>query len=329
MQQLNTNNRNQSIDILKFLAVLFITNSHFDEQYVYAKELATGGAIGDALFFFCSGYTLFIGRLGRFDTWYKRRIRRIYPSVIAVSLLLSAIWGVNRDIFHIFTKGGDWFVSCIMIYYVLLYLIRCYAIRRLTWVYGAVCLVVMVWYVWFFEPKDVMWMYKWNYFKWSFFFLPMLMGAQIGLMEKEKGSVAPKFCITCTYFLINTCLFYVVQLFCDSYPQWGFMQILSLPPLLGTCFYLYRLCQTKEALQMMRGWGGIVISAIGGLCLEIYLVQPFVRTTILNWLFPFNLLIIFIGIVLAAYVCRILARFFQQTFSSEDGYDWKKIVSLY
>lgn len=38
-------NRNISIDILKFFAVLLITNSHFDEQYVYCKELATGGLL--------------------------------------------------------------------------------------------------------------------------------------------------------------------------------------------------------------------------------------------------------------------------------------------
>lgn len=55
--------RNIALDILKFFAVVLITNSHFDNQYVYAKGLATGGAIGDALFFFISGYSLFWGVL--------------------------------------------------------------------------------------------------------------------------------------------------------------------------------------------------------------------------------------------------------------------------
>lgn len=52
-------NRNISIDILKFLAVLFITNSHMDLLYGEYSYLATGGAIGDALFFFISGFTIF------------------------------------------------------------------------------------------------------------------------------------------------------------------------------------------------------------------------------------------------------------------------------
>lgn len=66
--------RNISIDILKCFAALIITNSHMDILYPKFGALATGGAIGDALFFFCSGFTLFLGRMGRFDNWYKRRL---------------------------------------------------------------------------------------------------------------------------------------------------------------------------------------------------------------------------------------------------------------
>lgn len=74
--------RNIGIDILKCFAAIVITNSHMDILYPKFGALATGGAIGDALFFFCSGFTLFLGRMGRFDNWYKRRINRIYPTVL-------------------------------------------------------------------------------------------------------------------------------------------------------------------------------------------------------------------------------------------------------
>ena len=44
--------RNHTIDILKFLAAILITNSHMDVLYPGKfSVLATGGAIGDALFF--------------------------------------------------------------------------------------------------------------------------------------------------------------------------------------------------------------------------------------------------------------------------------------
>lgn len=78
-------NRNISIDILKFLAVLFITNSHMDLLYGEYSYLATGGAIGDALFFFISGFTIFLGREYKdFSNYYKRRINRIYPTVFCM-----------------------------------------------------------------------------------------------------------------------------------------------------------------------------------------------------------------------------------------------------
>lgn len=78
-----TRKRDISIDIVKFLAVFLIINSHADIMYPQFSQLATGGAIGDALFLFCSGYTLFWSGTKRFDNWYKRRINRIYPSVFA------------------------------------------------------------------------------------------------------------------------------------------------------------------------------------------------------------------------------------------------------
>ena len=61
--------RDVSIDILKFFAALIITNSHMGLLYGKYSMFATGGAIGDVLFFFASGFTLFMGRMGRFDIW--------------------------------------------------------------------------------------------------------------------------------------------------------------------------------------------------------------------------------------------------------------------
>lgn len=44
-------NRNASIDILKCIAAILITNSHMELLYGKYSILATGGAIGDVLFF--------------------------------------------------------------------------------------------------------------------------------------------------------------------------------------------------------------------------------------------------------------------------------------
>ena len=52
------------MDILKFIACLAITNSHFDVVYGPLSPIATGGAIGDILFFFASGFTIFLSSRG-------------------------------------------------------------------------------------------------------------------------------------------------------------------------------------------------------------------------------------------------------------------------
>ena len=68
----NVQHRNVGIDILKFFAVILVTNSHMDLLYGRWSILATGVAIGDALFFFCSGFTLFLGQKRRFDNYYQK-----------------------------------------------------------------------------------------------------------------------------------------------------------------------------------------------------------------------------------------------------------------
>ena len=133
----NFKKRDISIDVIKFIAVLFIINSHADMCYPKFSALATGGAIGDALFLFCSGYTLVWGSLKRFDNWYKRRVNRIYPSVFAC-LLVSALLGkLTFASLDWWKMGGGEFVVFIMVYYLLLYGVQKWFIDRIPWVIGA------------------------------------------------------------------------------------------------------------------------------------------------------------------------------------------------
>lgn len=54
----NIEGKNKGIILLKFVAALFITYSHMAILFPKFQGLVTGGAIGDGLFFFCSGFTL-------------------------------------------------------------------------------------------------------------------------------------------------------------------------------------------------------------------------------------------------------------------------------
>ena len=96
--------RDYGIDLLKFFAVLLITNSHMDCMYPI-KELGTGGAIGDAFFFYCSGFTIFRKDYDNFLEYYKRRINRIYPIVISWAIYKVLLFDYNDNILYTILHG--------------------------------------------------------------------------------------------------------------------------------------------------------------------------------------------------------------------------------
>lgn len=120
----NLEGRSKAIVILKCLAALLITISHLDVIFPNGfKWMATGGALGDSLFFFCSGFTLFLGRDGGFANWYKRRISRIYPAVFIWGVIATVFYAQDWLVTDVLAAKGLWFLSCIMIYYIIIYAI--------------------------------------------------------------------------------------------------------------------------------------------------------------------------------------------------------------
>jgi peptidoglycan/LPS O-acetylase OafA/YrhL len=330
--------RNIGIDILKCIAAILIINSHAELLYVDGyQQLATGGAIGDALFFFCSGFTLFLGSAGRFDNWYKRRINRIYPTVFAWAILTAAIFGRGGNIVEVILDGGGWFVSCIMVYYVILYFIRKYFIDKLLYVFGLVAVLCVALYcllvsldVFMLDHSSALlephkWIYQ-SYFKRSFFFLAMLLGAMLGVSKREW-----KYRLSWDFLKLMICivLWYGILIMAQKIEIVQTLQIVSVVPLLGATFYFYKVCNSDLLAKIYkRKIPGAIIKVVGGLCLEIYLVQYVLFTNKMNGIFPLNLLIMFLIIVVAAYVLRCFARIFSQTFKDAD-YDWKSVFKLY
>lgn len=316
--------RNIGIDILKFFAALLITNSHMGMLYGKYDILATGGAIGDVLFFFCSGFTLFLGRMGRFDNWYKRRINRIYPTIFAWAILSSFFFDLHQSMDYTIIHGGGWFVTCIMLYYVVLYFIQRFLLHHLKWVFGIVTLICIAWYFIMDRPADYN-MYGATYFKWGHYFLFMLLGAMMGISQKQWKS---NFKIDFIKLIGSIFVYYAILFAGRKYPLFSELQIISLIPLLFIVYYFYKVCSSNALKKWYTnkyiGWG---IKFIGSLCLEIYLVQGTLFTDKMNHIFPINVLIMFFIIFVVAYLLRCVARIFSQTF--KDGeYDWKAVFKL-
>lgn len=314
--------RDFSIDILKFIAALIITNSHMELLYGDYRLLASGGAIGDALFFFASGFTLFLGRMGRFDNWYKRRINRIYPTVFAWAIISAFVWGCQNDMRYTIILGGGWFVSCIMLYYVALWSIRRLIPNRLTLAFITYTIVVIVCYLLMKRPEGYG-MYGETYFKWVHYFLFMLLGAIIGKLSKQNWNLG--LYINAVKLLLCIIMFYAIMLGSKHNEYLQELQVVSLIPLLVVTYYFYRLCNSGLMKQLydhkLIGW---CIKFIGGLCLEIYVVQGVLFTDSMNGIFPLNIPIMFIIIIAVAYLLRCASRIFSQTFKDRE-YDWKAV----
>lgn len=321
-------NKILGIELLKFLAAVFITNSHFKNLYIDPfTPLGTFGAPGNALFFFVSGYTLMLGRKGCFSEWYKRRIRRIWPSIIAWSTFVAPIFFRQplswRDIW---LAGDFWFIHCIIIYYAIFYFLMPYIHKRIKLLIGISILVAVVYF--FMMPVTPFSIYL-ESFHYVCFGGIMLMGGycatQIGKSARYSSS---RYVLKALAMLV---LFYGIQMIGKGKDGIRYYtQIVSLLPLYGFIYYIYMSSLGSWVVRLLECKViGKAIRFVAALTLEIYLVGFILCYCMMgfNDLFPLNLLMAFAAIVFVAYGVRIVANFILQTFK-DSPYEWKIIIKI-
>ena len=318
----NKTKKIEAIEIMKFFAALLITNSHFDIMYAKMPALATGGAIGNVLFFFCSGYTLMLSNSvnNRFDQFYKRRINRIYPSVIAWTLIGAIIFKTNVE-YH---SWGGWFVPCIMLYYVVLYLCNHY-LKNQPFVWLAISLTICLsWY--YFTSKTIGFYIFENKLSWGFYFFSFWLGSFVSYKRKELKEhsildILMAIVLITMYFALN----YIVKRYNLLDFQWIIFVPLAIFP-----YYAFKIFKRPTFTKCYYSrYSGKMIRIVSGLCLEIFLVQLPLITDKINFLFPLNLIVVFTLIVFVAYVIRSIGRLGAQTFNDNKGYSYKQVFKLY
>ena len=169
------NTRNYAIDFVKVIATLLVLNSHMGICYGEYSILATGGGLGDALFFFVSGFTLFLGRKANFIDWYKRRLGRIYPPIIAVALVSCLIFGNQESFISVILAKNYWFIQCILVCYMLLYPIVRYELSLKVILPISLSIVVLS-YFFLFNLEGQLFYGVDNIFRWMVYFCIMLLG---------------------------------------------------------------------------------------------------------------------------------------------------------
>ena len=312
--------RDTAIDFVKLIAIFLVINSHMSICYGNYSFLASGGAIGDALFFFASGYTLFLGRQNGFAEWFKKRIRRIYPSLFAVAIIGAVFFGLSDSFTDVILARRYWFIQCILVLYPILYVLRKYVKNHNLILLLAGVITIAVFPV-IYKGRGLM--YGGGYYRWAVFSLFMLFGAILG---KERHRIARvSSWITFPALIACIALWYAILYFYSS----SWLQVLSVFPLFGSTFFIYELgkCNLVESFYKNEVAARILIS-IGALCLECYLIQKMIITDAFNQIFPFNIPFIIILIILASYITKVAANLMTQIF--EPGpIDYKSLFRVY
>ena len=232
--------------------------------------------------------------------------------------------------YHFSPCGGGEFIVAIMTYYILIYIIKNYLVRFIPHIIALTGVLSLFVYVLWFPYKDETGergMYGiTTLFRWIPYFAFMLFGSWMGLKHKDL-----RFYAVSDFLKMMFCLlfFYGIQFAAKKYAVVAPYQIITLLPLIGVVFYFYKWCHAKfwEKLYSKK-IGYTVIMTISGLCLESYLIQYSVFTTKMNGIFPLNLPIMVIIVLLASFLCKCLSRLFSQTFGDGD-YEWRDIIKLY
>lgn len=123
-------------NLLRFFAVIFVVNSHLDSFYPDEfSYLATGGGVGNSLFFFASGYGLYFGlnKLQHMNVmeWTLKRCERIYIPYWGALLLLLPIAVItgDLDVHNVLGNFSNlyyphqvyWFLRAIIVFYLIIY----------------------------------------------------------------------------------------------------------------------------------------------------------------------------------------------------------------
>ena len=103
------------------------------------------------------------------------------------------------------------------------------------------------------------------------------------------------------------------------------IQLFSVIPLAGFAISVYELGESSFIKKCFSNkLMGNILYVIGNLCLESYLIQKLIFTDALNHLFPLNIPIIMLAVLIASYILHMLSETISQIFDSKP-FDYKRL----
>lgn len=297
----HTKTRLIAIDLLKAFAVLLIINHRMHLSYGDLSMLATGGALGCGLFFVISGYCLAYASSNSFKEWMYKRMSRLLAPILIVAFICN--YGYQQ-------AGSYWFLQCIVAYYIAFYFVQAYALKYLHHII-ALCSIL---YAAYFVSSGYTFgnMYGDTAGKYFLFFIFFLCGVAFRFKEyRPRRCISIAACVLSPVILAGEMLFRG-HLLPISFPE----QLMLLSPilLLSGIIGLFVAIDSLNGLSsrsLFRRFVAPVLASIGALSLESYIGIGPVSTTLqkaLLPLFPLNLPLVIIGLLIFCYFLRVCTR---------------------
>lgn len=310
--------RDYSIDFIRCIAILFITNSHFQPLYYFYPALGTLGVHGNALFFFITGYVLTLGKSvsDGFLDWYKKRIARIWPTMFVWTILSNLLFQKSITWKDFLLIPNYWFIQCIMIYYIILYYLNKTNTKNLRSVFTG-SILLFLWIILSTSKVDGSIYHGFHFFC---YFPSMVLGLYCGKQHP-----------TTKYPIIKTIISFIVYFLIMALGKGKenalyYTQVIAIIPLNLFAYYMFA-CRNTWNKITYNPFLKQIIFALSSLSLEIYIVQFSLITGRYNKYFPLNILIVAISIVTMAFFLKVLTNLFVQIIS-KDHLNVKNLLKL-
>ncbi len=294
--------------LVRCLAVLLITNSHFDALYPDAR-LGTGGALGNTLFFLLSGYGLAMslnsGAASQepFLSYWLRRLSKIFPVLWVVTLVVIFIGGewhemaVSDWFFKLFWPLQYWFVCAIALFYALFYWFGKFSEKAILM---SIVLLGIPYFLCYFLLLDLShFSIEASHFKWIVYFQITLWGAWLSKRSCQSSPIKDA-----SLMIASVLGFFGLMVALAWLNLWELQFLLHLI-LFPFGLFAFRFF-SAQAVTKFANSTGIYPAAVflAGITLEIYLVQvPLVPVIAQrHWEFPIGWLVAIASIPVLAFV---------------------------
>jgi hypothetical protein len=299
---------------LRFLAILFITNSHLDNLYP-VPYFGVGGSVGNSLFFMLSGFGLalsFQKKALPFHKWYPRRILRIYPSYILYALIKLALLAmVGRvivkltplDLTRYFVwPTSAWFIGTIMALYIVLFAaLRTGKPKNLILLFTLFFIPYAYFYLTYLD-LSVFSIERQGRFNWIFYQQMMLLGGYLAVNQKLiKYSGKRDIELLALFFFIYVS-YKILNSFGYLFKYQALIHIITFP----IVFFLFRIARAGFVERMVYNTASLArfITFMSAITLEIYLIQYWIYSNgfIESLSFPINMAAFWFLVIVSSFI---------------------------